>query len=465
MAIGFADGLVAPLPTLVAGTSGASLTAPTATLAGGTNDFANALPVATLVANDLPSAKLTAPTLTLSASGVSGTINTAALAAPPPVTSGDFGWSAKLTAPIPTLIANNFPYALLRAPAPQLIGYFAPSMELVAPVPTLEIEYENGAFITATLFAPAITLTASGFAGEVLTFAETAPVPLLEMGTKDLVVEAPVPILTATAVSGTLIIIQATAPAPILLATLNNPAIITADNSASLPQLSAALASGNLAAAVLAARPPILSTQALTGNIATLLAEAATPILAAVGYPAYTMTFAGVAPVPYLDAAISATIAANFRTWVLNTRKGAITSYDSFAFNSYAVFNGVVLAAGAGGVVSLGSQDTDANSPIVAIITTGQESFGSSVHKRVPRIYVSGAMAGDMKFSTITTEGGPRQYLLQWNSMTGTQQRRIPVGKGPRSRFWSFSVENVDGADFAISDVLVYPVKLRRRVM
>jgi hypothetical protein len=41
----------------------------------------------------------------------------------------------------------------------------------------------------------------------------------------------------------------------------------------------------------------------------------------------------------------------------------------------------------------------------------------------------------------------------------------VPVGKGPKSRFWAFSMANVDGADFSINDVLVMPTHLRRRVM
>ena len=285
------------------------------------------------------------------------------------------------------------------------------------------------------------------------------------MGTKDVAETAPVPLLTATAVTGTLLTATASAPATLLTATLVNPAIITAANSAIAPQLAAAMAAGNIITAALLARAPRLTAQGLTGRVATMLATAATPTMEAAGYPAYTLTFANTAPVPSLDAALSITITAAYRTWTLNLRRGALTEYDSFAFNSYTVFNGVVLAAGPAGVFSLGTQSTDAGTAITARVTTGQDAFGSSVHKRVPRLYTGYDTDGDMLFRVITTEGGSRTYSLPDNGVRGIQQRRVPIGKGVKSSRFQFEVENVNGADFSISDILAYPTKLRRRVM
>jgi hypothetical protein len=285
------------------------------------------------------------------------------------------------------------------------------------------------------------------------------------MGTKDFTETAPAPTLVSAVVTGTLLTVTATAPAPILAATLLNPAIITAANSAAAPQLAAAMAAGNIITAALLARLPRLSAQGLTGQVATALLTAATPIMEAAGYPAYTLTFAGTAPLPQMDATLGAAVAAAYRTWVLNLRKGALTEYDGFSFNSFAVFNGVVLAAGPAGVFSLGTQGTDAGTAITGRVKTGQDAFGSSVHKRVPRLYVGYDTDGDMLFRVITTEGGERTYSLPDNFVRGIQQRRVPIGKGVKSRYFQFELENVAGADFSISDVLAYPTKLRRRVM
>ena len=277
---------------------------------------------------------------------------------------------------------------------------------------------------------PAFTALATGYDQAIWTFAGSAPAPRL----------------SASGYSGEVLTAVLQAPVPILVATLDNPSVITAVLAVSAPRLLATL---------------------LSGTTATAALTAVAPIMAATGYPAYTLTFAGRAPAPYLKGAtaeLSGTVSETYRVWVLNLRKQALTEYGSWQFNSFATFNGQVLAAGASGVVVLGTQDKDNATNIDATVRTGKESFASSLLKRVPRIYTGLSAAGDMHFKTITVEGGTRTYLLPYNHVTEVQQRRVPVGKGPKSRYWQFEWKNVNGCDFSVDDVLVYPVKLRRRV-
>lgn len=421
------DGLLIPPPTLVAGSSGASLTAPTPTMATSTTAVALTIPIITAASHE-------------------GTVS-------------------RLTAPIPTIIADDFPYALLAAPAPTLSADEGFEAVLTAPMPTTVAVEINSSYITSVVSAALPELTADMFAGGVFTFANSAPMPTLEMGTKDAVLAAPMPQVVVTLLTGTVITVSATMPTPLLSAELNNPAIITAANSAATPQLVAALLAGNIIAAAFAARVPALSAQGLTGNVGTALLEATTPIMVVAGHPAYTLTFANTAPAPYLNGVLGASLAATYRTWALNLRKAPLTEYTNFPFNSYTVFNGVVIAAGSSGLVELGTQDSDAGTAIAAVATTGKESFASSLHKRIPRIYLGYSATGDLKFSTITVEGGTRAYSLPWNGLNGMQQRRVPVGKGPKSRYWQFSIENVAGTDFKLADMLVNTTTLRRRVM
>lgn len=376
-------------------------------------------------------------------------------------------------------MADTDSYLYLAPPAPTLvsgsdgIAVTAPVISLAsgglgaivsAPAPTLSAIGYGGVDITIRALAPAPRVAASGTCGIAIAVSGSAPTPTLSIGTKDVYATAPKPTLIAAVATGVMVTATPRAPAGALAAILVNPAIITVAGSAPPIQIATALNAGAIATARLAVRAPRFVISGVRGNTATSILTAATPIMAIAGYPAYTITFGGTAPAPYTFAALDAALAASYRTWVLNTRKGALTEYD-FTFNSYAVFNGKVIAAGATGVVELGVQDTDATAAIDATITTGEDSFGTSAHKRVPRIYLGHSAAGEMRFSTTTVEGGTRTYALPWNGISGTQQRRIPVGKGPKSRFWAFSVSNVDGADFTISDMLVYPVKLRRRVM
>lgn len=169
-------------------------------------------------------------------------------------------------------------------------------------------------------------------------------------------------------------------------------------------------------------------------------------------------------PAHALEAFSVQSPAEHWRTWVVNTRKSALTEYDSWEHNSYAVFRGRVLAADATGVAELKDIPLDRGAPIDAYWSTGEHDFETSLMKRVPRIYAGGAFLGDLEFHTILPRDGTRKYLLQENGATGTQLRRVPVGQGPKSTYWQFAVANRAGADFTIDLILVFPETLRRRI-
>lgn len=204
--------------------------------------------------------------------------------------------------------------------------------------------------------------------------------------------------------------------------------------------------------------------QGATGNLGTAAFSLPMLTLSTTAFQSGFATSTFALPVLYLSAQGVLPASSEYRTWALNLRKGAVTEYDGFDFNSYALFNGNILACGESGVVILGTQNLDNAAQIDATVRTGMADFDTTVHKRVPRLYVDGSQGGDLHFKAITVEGGTRTYLLPWNNMSGHTQRRVPVGKGPRSRFWQFGIDNVAGADFSTMALLVYPQKLRRRV-
>ena len=295
-----------------------------------------------------------------------------------------------------------------------------------------------------------------------------APAPLLLMGADGALLTAPPPSLSSTLSwpgDSVVITMDNSAPAPTLSSEVLSGEVHTVEVSAAVPILVATLSSPVIIGIAGSVPAPILTAAGHSGSVATALLTAVAPTMLAAGYAAYTLTFAGTAPAPRLSATLSAAVASAYRTFALNTRKLALSEYGpEWVMNSYCVFQGKVLGCTSSGIVELGTQSLDNATAIAATVTTGKDSFGSSVLKRVPRIYVGHTAAGDLRFSAITTEGGTRQYALNWNSATGVQMRRVPVGKGPKSRFWQFSVSNVDGADFSLADILAYPTALRRRV-
>ena len=363
----YGDGLLAPIPTLLAGDDGALLTVALPTLAGGTNNAILSVPIPTLVSNDGIAARNTVPI---------------------PVMSADFGMEAENTVPKPVMSAD-----------------FGMEAESAVPLPTLDAAGLAGAVISSTpLTVPAPTVVSAGVAGGVLTVIESAPLP-------------------------------------VLVGVLDNPAIITFGDTVLVPTVAAA---------------------GLTGEVSTALLGAISPIMEAVGYPAFTVTFAEALPGPILSATLTGALPETYRTWVLNLRTSALTEYD-FAFTSYTVFNGKVLAVNGSGVVELGTQGVDNTTAISARVRTGKHDYESSLLKRLPRAYLNYS-GGEMIYRSITSEGGTRGYALHDSFVAGIEQRRIPIGKGPKSRTWQHEIENVEGADFLVDGLLVYPVTLRRRV-
>lgn len=209
----------------------------------------------------------------------------------------------------------------------------------------------------------------------------------------------------------------------------------------------------------------VIAATGLTGGVGTaafklpVIALSVAAQMSGVGEAAFNI------PRLTIDAQGTMVLVAAYRTWVVNLRKGAITEYNNFNFNSFAYFNGQVLACGPSGVFTLGTQSTDAGTAISAKYRTAVSTLGDTAWvKRVPRIYIQGSQGGDTIFRTITAEGGTRSYQLAWNKLTGTQQRRVPIGKGPKSEYWQFEQENVGGSDFSTASVMAFPTKLRRRI-
>jgi hypothetical protein len=187
-------------------------------------------------------------------------------------------------------------------------------------------------------------------------------------------------------------------------------------------------------------------------------------VLVADAYAAYTMSGINTMPMYQLSARMTQAVTAAFRAWALNLRTRALTEYTNFSFNSFASYAGKVYAAGPTGVFEVGAQDTDAGTAIDASARTGKHHFGTTLGKRVPRIYLGHHAAGDLEFRTMTGEGGTRAYLLPWNNVTDLQQRRVPVGRGPKSVYWQFEVANRGGVDFDLDNIQAYPENSKRRV-
>lgn len=276
--------------------------------------------------------------------------------------------------------------------------------------------------------------------------------------------ELPVHTLDALVSVGEVIVGDLTLPAYTLSTTVSTPLSMSGANNLPVYVLSAGMTSTGLAQAVLLLPAHELTATGLTGEVLRAANNLPVYVLVADAYAAYTLSGVNNLPIHQLTARMSQAVTAAFRAWALNLRNRALTEYTNFSFNSFASFGGKVYAAGPAGIFELGTQDADDTAAIDASLRTGKHNFGTTYAKRIPRIYLGHHAMGDLEFRTMTGEGGTRGYLLPWNEVTDLQQRRIPVGRGPKSVYWQFEVVNRNGAQFDLDNLQAYPEGSKRRV-
>jgi len=156
---------------------------------------------------------------------------------------------------------------------------------------------------------------------------------------------------------------------------------------------------------------------------------------------------------------------AEYVAWVVNSENLALSRYSGYSFNSLAAFKTTYLGATDTGIYELEGAD-DAGTDIDARIRTGLMEFGSSRQKAMPSAYLGYTADGSLGLKVITTEGGTKTET--WYKLTETKgapdTSRIKVGKGLKARYWGFELSNVDGSDFEVDHLHLYPVILTRRI-
>ncbi len=163
-------------------------------------------------------------------------------------------------------------------------------------------------------------------------------------------------------------------------------------------------------------------------------------------------------PLISLDGWMNQTgVTATYTTVALNTQIRAVSLYEGVAFNSFANFAGVTLAASADGIVALvGGTDLGVN--IAAAIAGGVTDFGMRETKQVLTGYVGYRASGDLEVTMITDQHSEYSYTLSpRQDAADLHATRVKFGRGVHGRYWQWRIANVEGADFDI-DMLTFDV-------
>lgn len=209
-------------------------------------------------------------------------------------------------------------------------------------------------------------------------------------------------------------------------------------------------------------RAPRGSFEGLVGSVGSLAASFEEPTGSFSGHTVASGLV--VAQLPRLRGAFGGgpAVAQTFRTWAANTRHAAVTEYTSFPFNSFARYNGVVLAAGPDGLYRLGGED-DEGTAISWYVVTGQSDDKKSALKRLTEVLMGLRFDGAVKVRVWKDDDTMYEYTLP-NFREGVlHQARVKTGRGLRSRYFKVGVSGT-GPTLELDSLQLIMPDTKRRV-
>ena len=363
-------------------------------------------------------------------------------------------WGVSATGSVAATAVMTLPMLTLTADGP--------GVDVTLPAITVDAQgHEAG---SGAVDLPLIESTANGLTGTIATALLELPAPSAfagAPGSGD--VTLPLPELASEGLAGTVGTFSESLSQVTLTAVGSFINAGTADLTLPLLQIEGMLAVGSIGTLDVELRAMLLAADGLTGQVGTALLEL--PIIETDGQGyCGDATVSIVIPLVSIEATGSQAIAASFKAWVLNTKNQALTEYTNYAFNSFAKFNGVHLAAGASGIFAL-TGDLDHQSALIAArAKLGLLDFGIIEQKRVEEVFFAYRSEGVLKLTVRVDGDKSYTYTLQPTGKTGIKQARVKVGKGIKSKYIGLEVANVEGKDFDLDQISLTPVVLSRKL-
>lgn len=145
-------------------------------------------------------------------------------------------------------------------------------------------------------------------------------------------------------------------------------------------------------------------------------------------------------------------VAAAQESYAINLTTGAVSHYTNYPFDNIVRFGDRFYGIKADGVFAL-EGNTDDGAPIQTNVTTFMTDFGSQNNKRVLWVYLLGRLDDGMHVTVHADEGLSYTYRTDGANDGTMRTHRAKVGRGLKGNYFSFTFENVDGADFEIDHV------------
>jgi hypothetical protein len=153
----------------------------------------------------------------------------------------------------------------------------------------------------------------------------------------------------------------------------------------------------------------------------------------------------------------------NYTTWALNTRTNALSEYRDWVFNSFASMGRKYIAADENGLYELnGERDLEEN--IVATLKSGLIQMAGTKLAGLKGLYIGMRVTqGNNVFFVKLHAGDGREYIYRLVSQPNIMNTKVNVGKGLRSRYFSFELQST-GPDWDLDTIEFVPMIGQRRV-
>lgn len=146
--------------------------------------------------------------------------------------------------------------------------------------------------------------------------------------------------------------------------------------------------------------------------------------------------------------------------WVVNRETGASSQYEQYGFNSFFQRGAEYYGVANDGIYLLDG-NTDAGSPISALVETGRTNLGYTNEKRLSRVYLG---VGSDKELYLKVDVDNQTYVYSMRtSGQAVKNRPVEIGWGVKGDYWDFTLVNPDGADFNLASISFTPIPLARR--
>lgn len=142
-----------------------------------------------------------------------------------------------------------------------------------------------------------------------------------------------------------------------------------------------------------------------------------------------------------------------------------LSQFTNYNYNSICKFHGKYYGASDSGIFELDTGDLDDTATIHAYFELPVSDWGVDNQKRIRSAHLGVESNGELLLTLTDDEGRSYPYTVTPNQVSHKQHgTKITAGRNNgKGRYWQLRVDNIDGADFSVNSISVYPVILNTR--